>query len=283
LKTGSHHSSSSEPQKTPSGWFRITNAFVDETLAGIRTLAELKVFLIISRYMNKGLAWPSQEEISQKARMAKGNVSRAIQSLKGKGLIVQVSKGNSITKASSRYRMPDGCFDAAINQSMVAPAQHMVALAHRMVAPAQHDGCPGEALQIPVDKDDHKEQSPRGNAAVTVLLPESLRTDQFETVWAEWVKYRKEINHPLKPTTMSKQLVKLEQFGPTKAIVSLNESMEKGWTGFFEPKGISQPDQSGGAIPPALLQRFYQKRAGERVPLSPADEKIYQEWLKNGH
>lgn len=77
--------------------------------------------------------------------------------------------------------------------------------------------------------------TPKGDE---IEIPVSLRTDVFLSTWSEWQTYRKEIKKAMKPTTMRKQLHKFEKWGPEKSIEAMNEAIEKGWTGFFEPTPI---------------------------------------------
>ncbi|MGL9721391.1 helix-turn-helix domain-containing protein [Symbiopectobacterium sp.] len=57
-------------------------------------------------------------------------------------------------------------------------------------------------------------------------------------VWADWVSHRKEIRHPLTPTTCKRIRSMLENHVNPDAVISL--SIERGWQGLF-PEKITEP------------------------------------------
>ena len=69
-------------------------------------------------------------------------------------------------------------------------------------------------------------------------LPEALRTDSFRAAWSDWLKYRKETRHALTPSTIARQLKKLEKVGPAVAAAMIAQSIEHGWRGLFEVNSI---------------------------------------------
>lgn len=78
-----------------------------------------------------------------------------------------------------------------------------------------------------------------------IELPEVLRSDGFKVVWTEWVAYRRGIGKVKSPLDMlRRQLDELAGWGEEKALAALKTSMARGWTGFFEPKGM---EKSGGS------------------------------------
>jgi hypothetical protein len=74
------------------------------------------------------------------------------------------------------------------------------------------------------------------NTPSAVVIPSSLNTDRFKKAWEEWDKFRREKRQRLTPSTVAKQMAKLEEWGEPKAIQSINNSIAAGWTGLFEPK-----------------------------------------------
>ena len=67
-------------------------------------------------------------------------------------------------------------------------------------------------------------------------LPSELDTDEFRSAWQDWIAYRKELRKPLTPSTIKSQLSDLTRFGSARAILSIRQSINKGWQGLFEPK-----------------------------------------------
>lgn len=67
------------------------------------------------------------------------------------------------------------------------------------------------------------------------LIPESLKTAEFLNAWSEWVDERKTRRNRLTPRAAKLQLVRCAAWGPRKSVDSILQSIERGWTGLFEP------------------------------------------------
>ena len=74
------------------------------------------------------------------------------------------------------------------------------------------------------------------------LIPPQLRTEEFQSAWNNWCKFRKEIKHRLTDSTAERQLQKLGRYPPKVAVAAIDESIEKGWMGLF-PEKVSGPSQ----------------------------------------
>ena len=70
-----------------------------------------------------------------------------------------------------------------------------------------------------------------------LTLPDSLASPEFQEVWSRWERHRREIGHRLTPTTIASQLKKLESWGSERATAALENSIENGYQGIFEPNG----------------------------------------------
>lgn len=68
-------------------------------------------------------------------------------------------------------------------------------------------------------------------------VPPVLRTEEFLKSWKEWQAHRREIKEPLTETQTKKQLRQFEQWGASRAIAAINNTILKGWTGLREPDG----------------------------------------------
>lgn len=69
-----------------------------------------------------------------------------------------------------------------------------------------------------------------------VIFPPNLQTDEFAAAWRDWEQYRKEIKHPLTPTSIKLQLELLSKT-PNQAVGMLKQSMISSWQGLFPIKG----------------------------------------------
>ncbi len=76
-------------------------------------------------------------------------------------------------------------------------------------------------------------------------LPPELDTDEFRAAWRDWEQHRKEKRQRLTDLSVRLQVKKLSAMGVERAIQSIVQSIENGWTGLFEPRGAGgKPRQS---------------------------------------
>jgi flagellar biosynthesis GTPase FlhF len=80
-------------------------------------------------------------------------------------------------------------------------------------------------------------------------IPDNLNTPEFLAAWANWVKHRQEIRHTLTPTTIETQLKRLSRWGVTRAIEAINQSIEQGYQGLFEPRTEKQEPEYVEKLP----------------------------------
>jgi hypothetical protein len=67
-------------------------------------------------------------------------------------------------------------------------------------------------------------------------IPLTLHRTDFYAAWSEWVSYRKARRLTITPLTMRRQLQFLELMGPERAIQAIEQSVQQGWAGLFEPR-----------------------------------------------
>lgn len=147
-------------------YYKILNEFVDDgSLASVKTLGELKVWLVLKRYEKNGVAWPSLGTIALKAGMSRGNVSRAIKSLNASGLVSKVTSGRGRYR-SSRYTIANSVPGATLKLAYVVPgAAPIAAYAQLQCRPGRNsNSVPGAPPQRPCikpsDKDHQQHHAP---------------------------------------------------------------------------------------------------------------------------
>src|SRR5205823_395924 len=96
------------------------------------------------------------------------------------------------------------------------------------------------------DQEQEQDNKPPGPRADGITIPRGLDTPEFRAAWHEWQNHHREIRKPLKPTTITKQLKKLADWGPARAVSAIEHSITNGWAGLFEP---DPPQAATGAIP----------------------------------
>jgi hypothetical protein len=72
-------------------------------------------------------------------------------------------------------------------------------------------------------------------------LPLPFDDPDFIDAWGDWIQHRKEKKKPLTPTSIKLQLQTLKEMGLERAIQAIDHSIEKGWTGIFEPTDAAKP------------------------------------------
>jgi len=71
-----------------------------------------------------------------------------------------------------------------------------------------------------------------------VPVPDALDTPEFHAAWGDWLGYRRERGLTLTPRTLTGQLRKLAELGPTEAAREIQKSMDNGWQSVvYESKG----------------------------------------------
>lgn len=83
-------------------------------------------------------------------------------------------------------------------------------------------------------------QPPKKNSAESVAIPLALETPEFRLAWSEWLKERKARRSPVSARAASMQLKSLQTFGGVEnAIKSIEQSIERGYAGLFDPRPAS--------------------------------------------
>jgi len=91
-----------------------------------------------------------------------------------------------------------------------------------------------------------KTEDPPIPPAGGIVFPLQLQSDAFALVWAEWLKYRRELRKPMKQSTIDAQLSALAAVGEEAAMAAIRTSIKNGWTGLFPEKanGLCGPNQA---------------------------------------
>lgn len=85
-------------------------------------------------------------------------------------------------------------------------------------------------------------------SSIACSIPSSIRTEAFVDAWVMWIFDRKDRKKSVTENAKGLQLQKLSEMGEAKAIESIHLSIEKGWTGLFEPKNQSENEVVRNAI-----------------------------------
>ena len=77
-------------------------------------------------------------------------------------------------------------------------------------------------------------------------IPEALRTPEFQKTWDDWLADRKARGKSVTARAAELQLANCLKMGVAKAVLAINQSIERGYQGIFEPK---QNFQQNGRLP----------------------------------
>jgi len=92
-----------------------------------------------------------------------------------------------------------------------------------------------------------KEETPKPPAGLIVVIPQELDSPEFLEAWLYWVAFRTEKRRKLVSSSAAKQLKTLAKMGPARAIMAIDNSIEQGYTGLYEPNaGKQTPEPYSG-------------------------------------
>lgn len=98
-----------------------------------------------------------------------------------------------------------------------------------------------------------------------VPIPATLRA--ASPALQDWIEHRRALGKPATAVALQRLLLRLEAWGPERAVQALEHSLEHNWSGVFEPKS----DEAGGTPTiPGLRQeetaaQYANRRAAERA------------------
>jgi len=103
-----------------------------------------------------------------------------------------------------------------------------------------------EVQTIKSNKRDKSNKSPDGLEVVAMLASFKYQSEPFRVAWREWEQFHKESKKSLKPTTVYRQLKRLEQVPEAEAIAMIEQSIQNGWQGLFEVRPTARTNH----VPP---------------------------------
>jgi hypothetical protein len=165
-----------------------------------------------------GNCWQSGDTLCKICNMSTGQISKAKKELLERRLIkIEV-------KHTDRNIYHDISIIDIWNQNSLSPSEPP--------SPSEKLPSPSETIKNPIKKNQESE------------IPDDLNVSEFVETWSNWVEYRREIKHKLTESTIKQQLKMLRRFGPDIGAAMLNQSIQNGWQGIFELKGISNNESS---------------------------------------
>jgi hypothetical protein len=193
---------------------------------------EFKVAMLVCRFtfgFHRNSHHLSLTFFEQGCGLSRETVSNALKTLTAKGWLVRKPHGQSFCYELDLEKLPEP--GELVGETDQLPA--VTSRGNRPVLVGENDQL-GPKL---VGETDPRKKVLKKEEIKAVVLPAALDTENFRAAWADWVKYRKIIKHPLNEYTIDAQLKKLAKMGVVQAEASIRQTIENGWQGLFEPKG----------------------------------------------
>lgn len=105
------------------------------------------------------------------------------------------------------------------------------------------------------NKETQPPPSPKGggvrkpSGGVSVTIPECLQTSEFESAWAKWKIFRKEIKKPITQTQAETMIECFAEWGASRSVAAIRYTITKGWQGLAEPDGVEHSKHEEPAYP----------------------------------
>lgn len=100
------------------------------------------------------------------------------------------------------------------------------------------------------------------------FIPAQLNTPEFVSAWVEWVDERKITGRRITVRAAKLQLARCLDWGPAKSVESINQSIEFGWQGLFEPREAKAVNGTNGhALKPMELRVIIQAKEAQAAEI----------------
>ena len=220
------------------GWTRIYNGAIER--AKEVGPAAFLVYAVIAKHTDSECrAWPGIDRLAEITGLSNRWIKRSIKTLEAVGWIrVLRSRGSRNVYSLPPVESREPQFPST-NVSREPQCTTVV----NSSSPGSEVECTtvvnsSSPEQDPRTRPKNKTQGtrPKRGCAAEVVFPSELDSEAFRTAWDRWTTHRKEIRHPLTPTSVEMQLKELAGWGEERAIAAIEHSIKKGWQGIFEPK-----------------------------------------------
>jgi hypothetical protein len=189
--------------------------------------SEKLVLLALADWANdEGLCWPSIDTLAKKCSKSERTIQACIRSLCSKG---------HLTQKRGTHKTPDYIVHPIVRFADPRSGCTPQSLHPAAAAPDPRSPCtPTPAAAAPNTSKKPKEPS-KGRAAYPP--PPGVSDDS----WSDYLKLRERKKAPMSATAYKRlcsKLAELEAHDPNEIVAT---SVERGWTGFFEPRGDAKP------------------------------------------
>lgn len=191
---------------------------------GISGTQKLVLVKLSDNANDNGVCWPSVATISRECCISDRAVQAALAALEKEGHLHRLDRhGNSrVYHIHPRTTFtPEGG----------SPPKEVHPYPRTTFTPPPNDVHPNRNRTINEPSITFRKSNTK--EAESIRLP--YESDAFASAWSQWGKHRREKRKNLTRSTIDKQLRKLASMGEQKAIATIENSIEQGYTGLFPP------------------------------------------------
>ncbi|WP_265425944.1 replication protein [Klebsiella pneumoniae] len=248
------------------GFTRIANELLEAVMRAGLSQHQLLVFMAVMRKtygFNKKSDWVSNEQLSELTGILPHKCSAAKSVLVKRGILTQTGRVIGINKTVSEWS------SLPVKGTEKKPYLKKVTLPESGKKSLPESGNAYYPNQVNT-KDKHTKdnkdninnppKSPRAVSfdALAVQLPDWLSAE----IWSSWVAYRRDLKKPIKSQQTVTQAInlldrcRLNGYSPEEII---NQSIENGWQGLFEPKGARPQRRQESRVTERFADKDYGK------------------------
>jgi hypothetical protein len=200
------------------------------------------VYLHTRADVQTGKCWPSLNTIRKTIRTNRNHALEDIRTLEAAGWLSVLRRPGTINKYVVQSPLP------GVPATDTHPTKRLYPLREQ---PVSATGTPTEHTKNTTRNTEGAGKKSLKFDPLKVGLP--FQSDRFRKTWGEFVEHRNQIKKPLTQLATSKLLAKLERWGEGTAVQSLDEAVENGWQGVFEPKGNGQSSRPSTPTKPPYV------------------------------
>lgn len=232
------------------------------TRTDIRPPAKLVFAYLLHAMQGKDVCWPGIRTIAEGTEKVFGLglrrdvVVKAIADLARAGLLI-VEAGRPGHVQGNRYRIPETVRETVTVRKGASDPETVPVL--RATVPetvTEPSRKPGHNKNYRTKKEKKNTKARTADPKADTwkfakgLLPADspLENHMFEVAWKEWAKHRQQIHKKLTECTVKRQIKKCLEWGLDRAVLAIWNSIERGWTGLFEPREESKRGSEAGRV-----------------------------------
>jgi hypothetical protein len=171
--------------------------------------------------IKRGQLFTSSESLAKSCGVSRQQVRRALEKLQKSENLTSQSTSQGLLITVCKYEAYNAVTEE-INQPINQPSTNDQPTINQ---PSTNDQ--------PHLNNVNKETRKQGKQESSLPLP--FDDPDFADAWNDWQQHRREKKKPLTPTSIKLQFKTLKEMGVDRAIKAIDFSIEKGYTGIFEP------------------------------------------------